>query len=206
MVDIIPTDILCTLTTLLPHSFVDELYTTPTQQSVMISRRNRTDQKTRPTALSHACDPVTCIISALFRFLFSHHSIAPAFMDGGGTLKQDFSRVSSFPRIPRISELARSGSGIVPIERLRTTWQALRSVPRTQDLPVLMSLRRDTTLGPLHGHKKRDLGRREQKQSVTGGEESVKGHLRPAIRGETESWMGLLAACSLRDSAVWDIG
>jgi len=154
------------------HSFVDELYTTPTQQPVMILRRNHTHQKTRPAALKHtskACDSVTCIISARFPFLFPHHSIAPAFMDGGGTLKQDFRAFPHSRGSPRISELARSGSGIVPIERLRTTWQALRSTPRAQGLPVLMSLRRDTTLGHPHGHKKRDLGRREQKQRVAGG-------------------------------------
>ena len=153
------------------HSFVDELYNTPTQQPVMIHDEVIPTKKLdRPrSSTSKACDSVTCIISARFPFLFPHHSIAPAFMDGGGTLKQDFRAFPHSRGPPRIF-----GAGALRLghstHRKIAHDMAGAAVNTARTRPVLMSLRRDTTLGPPHGHKKRDLGRREQKQSVAGGE------------------------------------
>jgi hypothetical protein len=54
----------------------------------------------------------------------------------GRDIKAGFFALFLIPADPRgFSELARSGSGIVPIERLRMTRQALRTKPRTQACP-----------------------------------------------------------------------
>ncbi len=173
----------------------------------MILRRNHTHQKTRPPALRHhqlleTRSLVSFLARLFFLLFFPHHSIAPAFTDGGGTLKQDFFALF-IPADPRgFSELARSGSGIVPIERLRTTRQALRTQPHTS-LPVLMSLR-VRRFGHRTATKERRSGGRQQQQSVT--------RERPARRGGHGSWDGFTAwLCSpfgrlggRDDSLTWD--
>lgn len=190
------------------HSFVDELYNTPTQQPVMIHDEVIPTKKLdRPrSSTSQACDSVTCITSARFPFLFPHHSIAPAFMDGGGTLKQDFRAFPHSRGPPRIFGAGALRLGHSTHRKIAhdTAGAAVKTAHTRPACPNEPAARHHS--GSLARPQKERFGAKGAEAERCWGEESVKGHLCPAFPGKTESWTGLLAACSLHDSAVWDIG
>jgi hypothetical protein len=132
---------------------------------------------------------VACIIPASFVFFFPHHSIAPAFMDGGREhLKQDFSRFSSNSR--EIPEKVSGAGALPPLLGGYSTHRKIahrrgerclrreaKTAHNTRPCPSLMSLAARTPIPPM-GFSRAAQKRKE----VLWGKESCRAIYRNGIQ------------------------